>query len=252
MGNPITPVYDPSKLNEAQADGLACITCGRDDQPMKPVDVRDGVQLFECTSHVAAAVTPSPKPAIPPTVRERAEQAGRDAVKRFRHEYESAMAAHEHERTANENGDVPPAAWLAEDHCPPWCVDGCDHSASTHPDDRIHFGASTIVPLVTMEPVVVCYPERFAPPELMISLDQKYREKEPRVSINDGGDKLRMFATLDEAEQIANAMLAHVAAARGRAHRTGLTQVYDGEGRCPDLVCLSCYPIPAQRVAETA
>ena len=39
------------ELNEAQADGLACITCGRDDQPMKPVDVRDGVQVFACTSH---------------------------------------------------------------------------------------------------------------------------------------------------------------------------------------------------------
>ncbi|MEU7741949.1 hypothetical protein [Nonomuraea sp. NPDC049158] len=41
----------PSKLNAAQADGLACITCGRDDQPMKPVEVRDGVQVFECSSH---------------------------------------------------------------------------------------------------------------------------------------------------------------------------------------------------------
>lgn len=51
MGNPITPVYDPSKLNEAQRDGLACITCGSDDQPMKPVDHLDGVQLFECAEH---------------------------------------------------------------------------------------------------------------------------------------------------------------------------------------------------------
>ncbi|MEV6159448.1 hypothetical protein AB0L53_54860 [Nonomuraea sp. NPDC052129] len=41
----------PSKLNEAQRDGLACITCGRDDQPMRPVEVRDGVQVFECSSH---------------------------------------------------------------------------------------------------------------------------------------------------------------------------------------------------------
>ena len=45
------------ELTAAQADGLACITCGRDDQPMKPVDVRNGVQVFECTSHTTDTVS---------------------------------------------------------------------------------------------------------------------------------------------------------------------------------------------------
>ncbi|MGW5210031.1 hypothetical protein ACWEQO_02115 [Streptomyces sp. NPDC004051] len=36
-------------LTPEQADGLACIHCGRMDTPMKPVGTRDGVQLFACT-----------------------------------------------------------------------------------------------------------------------------------------------------------------------------------------------------------
>ncbi|MEU4225773.1 hypothetical protein AB0F17_15885 [Nonomuraea sp. NPDC026600] len=47
-GEPVTMTLTP-----AQADGRACITCGRGDQPMKPVEVRDGVQVFECTTHDA-------------------------------------------------------------------------------------------------------------------------------------------------------------------------------------------------------
>ena len=57
MVHSTTTKLDPSKLNEAQADGLACIACGSDDQPMKPVDIRDGVQVFACTSHTTTTVS---------------------------------------------------------------------------------------------------------------------------------------------------------------------------------------------------
>lgn len=56
MDHSITPStiaarFDAATLTPAQLDGLACITCGRDDQPMKPVEVRNGVQVFECVDH---------------------------------------------------------------------------------------------------------------------------------------------------------------------------------------------------------
>lgn len=39
----------PAGLTPEQADGLACVFCGRMDTPQKPVGTRDGVQLFACT-----------------------------------------------------------------------------------------------------------------------------------------------------------------------------------------------------------
>lgn len=68
MDHSTTPTTEPATLNADQLDGLACITCGRDDQPMRPVDTRNGVQLFECveyTRHLTAvqdavALNPSP------------------------------------------------------------------------------------------------------------------------------------------------------------------------------------------------
>ncbi|MFI7148429.1 DUF6907 domain-containing protein [Nonomuraea sp. NPDC050022] len=198
MSNHITTTYDPATLNAAQLDGLACVTCGSDDQPMKPVDVRDGVQVFECAEH-----------------------------------------------------SMP--YWQTEP-CPAWCRDV--HKGSDEESDRLHTSPWQITPVTTMDmenfghgsglPSWVAHTAE-------VSLQQGYREVEPRVLMHDAAnDRYHLYLTLDETKQLANAMLAHVAAARGRAHRTGLTQVYDDDGRCPDLACLACYPIPAQRVAETA
>ena len=58
MDHSITPSttaarFTAATLTPVQLDGLTCITCGSDDQPMKPVEVRDGVQVFECTTHDA-------------------------------------------------------------------------------------------------------------------------------------------------------------------------------------------------------
>lgn len=37
------------RLSDEQRDGSACIRCGRDDRPMVPVGILDGVQIFACT-----------------------------------------------------------------------------------------------------------------------------------------------------------------------------------------------------------
>jgi len=50
---------DAATLTEAQRDGLACVTCGRDyladavPTPHVPVGVVDGGQVFACASHRA-------------------------------------------------------------------------------------------------------------------------------------------------------------------------------------------------------
>jgi hypothetical protein len=36
-------------LSEAQMDGRACVFCGREDTPMRPVFEIDGTQVFACT-----------------------------------------------------------------------------------------------------------------------------------------------------------------------------------------------------------
>ncbi|MGC9381588.1 hypothetical protein [Streptomyces sp. MH13] len=46
-------------LTPAQADGIACIRCGREDTPMAPAGTRDGVQLFACTPACPAAEQPA-------------------------------------------------------------------------------------------------------------------------------------------------------------------------------------------------
>lgn len=156
---------------------------------------------------------------LPPTVEARAHDVSVSAYLAFKSQWQTEMAAHENERQAISTGTVEPAAWLAEDPCDPWCVGGLDHDNSTHPSDRAHYGASFVMPLLTMEPVVVCYPERWAQPELMMSLDRRYREKEARVAVN-VGDTTVAQATLDEAEKIAHTLLDLVAQARGKTSST--------------------------------
>ncbi|HEX4815909.1 MAG TPA: hypothetical protein VFV66_24445 [Nonomuraea sp.] len=157
---------------------------------------------------------------IPPTVEARAHDAGVAAVAEYKSRWVAEMKAHENDRQAHANGTAEPAAWLKDDPCDPWCVSDLDHDNSTDPDDRIHIGRSCTVELVTMPPVVVAYPERFAPPEIMFGLERKYREREPRIYLSDGGARASFLMTLTEAEAVATEMLTMVAEARGQASST--------------------------------
>ncbi|MFI7452317.1 DUF6907 domain-containing protein [Nonomuraea sp. NPDC049714] len=176
---------------------------------------------------------------IPATVRERAEQAGRRAAERFIAQYQSEMRAHERSFADREAGIAPtPASWLSEDPCPAWCAGGLDHDESTHPDDRNHWSPTHSVDLVTMEPVVAGYPTRWAPDQVNLALEQKYREREARVCLGKGDDTI-IWATLAEAEETAFALLALVREARGLSAPVGMP--FDTEGRCQDRSCRHCY-----------
>ncbi|HEY1296620.1 MAG TPA: hypothetical protein VGJ60_26375 [Chloroflexota bacterium] len=47
----------PANLSEAQLDGRACVRCGAEDQPMRPVEAssEQSAQLFECVDSQACA-----------------------------------------------------------------------------------------------------------------------------------------------------------------------------------------------------
>ncbi|MBN6051325.1 hypothetical protein JYK22_05215, partial [Nonomuraea sp. RK-328] len=182
-------------------------------------------------------------PEIPPTVRERAEEAGRQAVQSFTREYLAELKAHENAAVTRHAGTAQPARWLADDPCPAWCVGGIDHEDGTHPDDRAHYGPTTLVELVTMEPVVTSYPEQWAPVEASIALDKRYREREARVLIGTG-DQTHMWATLDEAERLAGAIIDMVRQARGGWQPSLMP--FDPEGKCPDATCANCHPLPGE------
>ncbi|WP_113703810.1 DUF6907 domain-containing protein [Nonomuraea lactucae] len=192
------------------------------------------------------STTPTPEPArpeLPPTVRERAEKAGRDAKLAFEVQYRAELAAYKNEAAARGTSDAHVVTWLQEDPCDDWCVGDPDHRAGTHPDDRVHIGPTLAVSLVTMEPVAVDYPSRWAPPEVTVSLERLYREKEPRIAIG-AGDDTHMYATLAEAEQLASKLVEAVRAARGwTSPGSGL---FDPDGRCPDVACRHCYPIAGE------
>jgi hypothetical protein len=175
---------------------------------------------------------------MPATVRERAEKAGREAAERYIAQYRSEIRAHEVTMAARDAGTLPAAAWLAEDPCPAWCVGDLDHDDSTHPDDRNHWSPTHSVELVTMEPVVMGYPTKWAPDQVNLSLEQGYREREARVLVGKGDDT-NIAATLAEAEEIAFAMLALVREARGVAAPVGMP--FDTDGRCQDKSCRHCY-----------
>jgi hypothetical protein len=177
-------------------------------------------------------------PDMPATVRERAEQAGREAVQRYLVQYRSEIRAHEAMSAARTAGIAPTAAWLAEDPCPAWCVGDLDHDDSTHPDDRNHFSPTHSVELVTMDPVVMGGPTRWAPDRVNLSLEAKYREREARMLIGKGDDT-NIVATLAEAEEIAFAMLDLVRKARGLA--APAVMPFDTDGRCQDKSCRHCY-----------
>lgn len=185
----------------------------------------------------------TPTPEIPPTVRERALEAGRRAVERYEHTYRAEMSAHRNEAAARQAGTAQPARWLADDPCPDWCEGGIDHQESTHPVDRSHFSATHAVELVTMESTVVGYPDHWAPVEAQIALDRRYREREARVTIGTGDDT-HIWATLAEAEQLATTILDLVRQARGTW--TPVVLPFDPNGGCPDATCRNCHPLPGE------
>ena len=149
---------------------------------------------------------------LPPSWVKDAEIKGREHTEMVKHGHLSEMIANAHEAGSDE-----PALWLQTDPCPEWCHNASLHKTSDHPDDRAHDSVTIVVPLLTMEAVPMTFADgtRYAAPELHLQLVKEYRECEPRAFINDSGDQVRMHASLDELEEIANAMLDMVRQGRG-------------------------------------
>ncbi|MET8987778.1 hypothetical protein ABZW49_20215 [Nonomuraea wenchangensis] len=173
---------------------------------------------------------------------EAAENKGRVAAIAAKCEYLSEMEANAREQISDE-----PALWLASDPCPGWCTNARLHKTSDHPDDRAHDGATVTVPLLSMPVVPMTFADgpRWTAPELRLQLVKEYREVEPRVSINDGGDQVRLYATLDELERIGNAMLDLVRQGRGQGWpNVPLVPLQHGAAECDDVTC-KCHEHPS-------
>ncbi|MEU7861235.1 hypothetical protein [Nonomuraea sp. NPDC049141] len=201
----------PSQLDEAQADGLACTICGSEMNPMKPIGTHLGVQLFMCISH------DNPPESVEPLTAD--QLAGRACV--------TCGATDRPMRVSGEvpgHGDVYECAehsmpyWLPEP-CPAWCKD--IHERSDEESDRLHTSPWQIIPVTTMgmenfgrgsgTPSWVAHTAE-------VSLQQGYREVEPRVLQHDAAnDRWHAYFTLDEAEEHAKNILSLVAQARGQA-----------------------------------
>lgn len=89
--------------------------------------------------------------------------------------------------------------------CPEWCAYD-QHPAVSEYDDRTHHTDALLLPLSAAEAV------DDVSPHVAVEIDQHYREVEPRVQLLTTGYATDM--TLEEAEQVALAILATVAAAR--------------------------------------
>ncbi|WP_431900244.1 DUF6907 domain-containing protein [Nonomuraea sp. bgisy101] len=182
---------------------------------------------------------PRPNPqleyVLPDSVKLRAIEHGERAERAFVATWQAEQKAYR-----NEAAKKRPAAWLVEDPCPAWCVGGENHANSTHPDDRVHFSYSAITPLVTMAYEAAGHPDMFMPPELTVSLDLAYRERDPRVTISADDGATTFKATLAEAEKVALDILRLVAEARGQTWRPVVTP-FDEQGRCQDTACGHCY-----------
>jgi hypothetical protein len=175
---------------------------------------------------VSNHTTPEPAAAtsdLPPSWEETARKAGDRAEFSVRAEYAATMRAYEEERKSTE-----PAYWLKSDPCPAWCVDTDMHRSSDDPDDRNHGSSVHNVELSSMPPSVAF--AVFQAPELVLTLVKRHREVEPRVSINDSGDKTNLYATIDEAEQIAFHLLDLVRQARDQEPLKVLP--FDSHGTC--------------------
>ncbi|MEO3853695.1 hypothetical protein [Acrocarpospora sp. B8E8] len=104
------------------------------------------------------------------------------------------------------------ARWLTTP-CPAWCA--TTHSDHDAPADREHQALLPEFPLMSMRFVNGGPPSepRYEPVELLVELDQQYRETEPRIVIGASQDG-DMHLTLDEAELHAHLVLELVRAAR--------------------------------------
>lgn len=240
--------FDPETLNPAQLDGRACVVCGTEHGPMKPVDlhVHEGgeTQLFACSSdeqpemeQLATAVErlqdglkTATQQQIPATWQDAAREAGTRAAENVRITYQSTMAATKAQAASDE-----PAFWLASHPCPPWCAVTDLHRSGDHPDDRQHDGDVHAVSFDSMPPSVGY--AVYAAPQMTMSLSQRFREVEARVSIEMEGEPVA-HATLDEIEQAAFAMLALVRLARGQEPLKVLP--FDEHGRCVTADCTVC------------
>ena len=203
--------FDPSKLDEAQADGLACTICGSETNPMKPIGTHLGVQLFMCISH------DNPPESVEPLTAD--QLAGRACV--------TCGAT---DRPMRISGAVPGHSdvyecaehsmpyWLPEP-CPAWCKDV--HERSDEESERLHTSPWQIIPVTTMP--MENFGRGSGTPHWVahtaeVSLQQGYREVEPRVLQHDAAnDRWHAYFTLDEAEEHAKNILSLVAQARGQA-----------------------------------
>lgn len=230
----------------SQTTPESCAYCKRTDVPLRRADYVDKTACDACAQIIERAMAarvsqdmlpvgnnPAPIREVPAAWEKSAQQAGERAAMAVRYKYEAEQRAYEHERANNK-----PAYWLASHPCPPWCTNDALHRSSDMPDDRMHDSDMHAVSLHTMEPGTVF--AEFAAPEVTMLLVQRFREVEPRVFINDSGDDARLYATLDEAEKIAFALLDLVRQARGGWKPTVLP--FDHQGRCGDDSCIACKP----------
>ncbi|WP_147944522.1 hypothetical protein [Microbispora sp. CSR-4] len=207
---PVVPhTLNVANLTPQQRGGLACVRCGSSDQPMIPVVVVDGVQLFQCITHdqipgedlkVRAAYLQG---VLKGTATPPADRPG--------------LAAAAQARLADlSRYDRPAPAWLTRP-CPAWCTER--HGDRDYAVDRNHRGHTLVTPLLTMDFVNCGSPDepRYEPVELMCDLVQHHREAEPRINIGDTNDAFSDDLSLGEAEEFARHLFTLVALGRNPA-----------------------------------
>jgi hypothetical protein len=171
------------------------------------VPLAEGGELARAINAQITRAQAKPDREIPEAWAQKASEAGERAEMSVKFEYLATMDAYDNESREE------PAYWLATHPCPSWCQRTSQHASSDEPDDRAHDGDVESVALNSMPPVVTM--ARFAAPTLTFMLTANFRETEPRILINDSGDKFQAEATLDEAEKIAHTLLALVREGRG-------------------------------------
>lgn len=235
MSNHITPEPVPA------TQSAACVYCRKTDVPLSETVHTKRMACDACTAIVdpametrveQAADTPLPAPEkeLPRGWEQAAKQAAVTAEKSVRGTYDATMLAYDHQRASGE-----PAFWLTSHPCPPWCADGSLHSSSDSPEDREHDSDVHSVSLDAMEPSVAF--AEFRAPAVTVFLTQHFREVEPRVCLEKDNDPIG-YATLDEAEQLAFALLDLVR--KGRRQESPKLLPYDEHGQCVTRDCTVC------------
>jgi hypothetical protein len=181
------------------------------------------------SNHITPAPTPTTK--LPESWEKAAQIAAQRADMKVRAEYEATAQAYDKQRASDE-----PAYWLAGDPCPAWCTNGPLHKSSDGPADREHDSDIMRQSLNSMPPITAF--ADFRAPEVTLTLTKKYREVEARVEISTS-DQDAYFATLDEAEGLAFALLDLVR--QGRGQEPPKLQLFDSTGRCVTRECVTCH-----------